>query len=541
MTAQQNNIYLPHEVLPKIANLELVKPKRSSSNISKLYSAQNNNSSYRKNYIAWDHIERAGKHESCTEKKQLLSKNSQAILAVIMQKLRNKDVLFLNHKYISTITRCQRRQNQNIIRELSDILEINYHNSVSYEGKKYRYCYSFSTKKLDKITPSNSSNFDDSIGQFFARQTTSDSIYKENKIINNRSNAQMHESNFCNDLILEGDGERNKTVSSEETKKASIHHLNPKRPTNKRKKRTKAEIKARKAKVFVFNQYKEKKDLAAHYPLNSEDCTKLQVLSGRDFTLNAMNEILLDMSKRVGRLFCSKAQFIAYMAKVYENEQRDVVKVSGNNFKIKANETDESKKIATYEEFLSKIEQQAIDHVCPENQLKAKLANTLPPKTAYNLLLKAKCFNLVDSIAEIHLSTPTALTEAEKRIVLSQVRAVYGNVDDLDFVTDGVRGLYSDVSDVRKQKPATLELPQGVWGEISKKIIDKYGVDIYKSWFARLDANFDSESKILELSSKSSFVIDWINQNYGAFIQKVVCSIGVSIKFTDYHCTSPIN
>ena len=520
--------------LPKISDSIAGTRQRYSSNIAKLQSAQNDNAYYRKIYIAWDNIERANKPQNCTDKKQVLSKNSQAILAVIIQKLRNKDKVFLNHKYISTITRCKRRQNQNIIKELSDILEINYHNSVSdSNGQKYRHCYSFSSKKLEQNNASNSIDFDSSNGQKIARQTSPHSIYIKNKIINNRSSVQKHESNFDNDLILEENGRQNEIVSSEETPKTSIHVLKAKKPSNKRKKRTKAEIKARKAKVWVFKQYNEKKDLAAHYPLTPEDCSKLQVLSGRDFTLNAMNEILLDMSKRVGRLFCSKAQFMAYMAKVYEHEKRDAVKVSGNNFKIKANETEESKQLAIYEKFLSKIEQQAIDHVCPENQLKAKLAGTLPLKTAYSLLLKAKCFNLVGKVAKVHLSSPTGLREVEKGIILSQVRAVYGDVDDLEFIIERAGEFCSDVSDVQKPEPAALKLPEGVWGEISQKLIDKYGVDIYKSWFAKLQANFCIDSNTLELSSNSSFILDWVSRNYGIFMQRVVCSVGVSLKFTD--------
>jgi len=146
------------------------------------------NSSYRKNYIAWDNIERANKPQNYTDKTKHLSKNSQALLAVIIQKLRNKDKLFLNHKYISKITRCERRQNQNIIKELSGVLNINYHNSISDNGKKYRYCYEFSFKELEQAKPVNSNNLGKSNEQKISRH----SIYKENKIINNRSN----KSNF---------------------------------------------------------------------------------------------------------------------------------------------------------------------------------------------------------------------------------------------------------------------------------------------------------------------------------------------------------
>jgi hypothetical protein len=107
-----------------------------------------------------------------------------------------------------------------------------------------------------------------------------------------------------------------------------------KRLSNERKKSTNAE---RKARIYRFNQYKEPQSLSHHYPLIKEDCTKLQSLSGRDFSLNTMNQILLDMSKRLDNRFCSKAQFMAYFGKCLRFEMRDAVKTGNDNFRIKAN------------------------------------------------------------------------------------------------------------------------------------------------------------------------------------------------------------
>jgi len=106
------------------------------------------------------------------------------------------------------------------------------------------------------------------------------------------------------------------------------------RPANERKKPTNAE---RKARIYRFNQYQEPQGLKHHYPLNKDDSAKLQSLSGRDFSLNAMNEILLDMSKRRDNRFCSKAQFMAYFGKCLRFEMRDAVATSNYNFRIKAN------------------------------------------------------------------------------------------------------------------------------------------------------------------------------------------------------------
>ena len=116
---------------------------------------------------------------------------------------------------------------------------------------------------------------------------------------------------------------------AEQKENAKVIHFKSKPIGNKRKKSTNAQIKANKAKLYRFNQYQEPKSLGNHYPLSQEDCTRLQINSARDFTLNAMNEILLDMSRRPKESqhkFPSKAAFMAYMSKVYRNESRDAIK-----------------------------------------------------------------------------------------------------------------------------------------------------------------------------------------------------------------------
>lgn len=96
--------------------------------------------SYRKSYIAWDKLERANKPDNYTEKTKYLSKNAKALLSVVYQKLKRQPILLLNHKYISTITGAGSRQNQNVINELSGLLNISYHRSAeNHKGRKYEY------------------------------------------------------------------------------------------------------------------------------------------------------------------------------------------------------------------------------------------------------------------------------------------------------------------------------------------------------------------------------------------------------------------
>lgn len=280
--------------------------------LGKLYSFQEEKARYRKSYIDWDKIKRAN-NKAIRQKAKYLSKDAQAILAPVIQGLKKGKRVFFNHKYISSITLCKRRQNQNIIKQLESILNITYHNSITYNGKKHRFSYEFSYKltKLENI-----SYPEHSIEQFPTQQN--DSLYIiENKDIENID----LESNFL---------QNSKEVKTQPIKTVKFK----KRLPNKRKKPTMAQAKAR---VYRFNQYKEPQDLKYHYPLTKEDCTKLQSLSGREFSLNAQNEILLDMSQRLDNRFCSKAQFIAYFGKCLRFEMRDAVKTCNDNFRIKAN------------------------------------------------------------------------------------------------------------------------------------------------------------------------------------------------------------
>lgn len=303
--------------------------------LGKLYSFKEEKARYRKSYINWDKIKRANKKiNPIRQKSFFLSDKANKLLSIIVAKLQKSERVLLNHKYISTFTIVERRQNVRIIEELEDILNITYHNSITIDGKKYRYSYEFAHKEqnLGNITC-----VENSVGTFMSQQNDLLYIYKENKNIEN--------------IDLESKFLQNSESSICPKKTTRIK----KRLPNERKKPTNAELKAR---IYHFNQYKKPQDLKHHYPLTKEDGDKLQSLSGRDFSLNAMNEILLDMSKRLDNRFCSKAQFMAYFGKCLMFEMRDAVKTSNDNFRIKANI---SKKKIAEPKIISGIEEVAYD------------------------------------------------------------------------------------------------------------------------------------------------------------------------------------
>lgn len=295
-----------------------------SEQLGKLYSFKEEKARYRKTYMNWDKIYRAN-GKAIREKAKYLSKDAQAILAPVIQRLKKGEYVFLNHKYISTITLCGRRQNIRIIKQLESVLDITYHNSITVDGKNYRYSYEFNFKHYTIQEPKkqlNSVSSKHSVGTSMSQKNDPLYIYKENKNIE--------------DIDLKSNFLQNSESSVCPKKTAKIKT----RTANERKKPTNAE---RKARIYHFNQYKEPQDLKHHYPLTKEDGGKLQSLSGRDFSLNAMNEILLDMSKRLDNRFCSKGQFMAYFGKCLRFEMRDAVKTGNDNFRIKANILEEKR------------------------------------------------------------------------------------------------------------------------------------------------------------------------------------------------------
>lgn len=352
-----------------------------------------------------------------------------------------------------------------------------------------------------------------------------------------RSNVHAHESNFL---------QNSESIKLEENTEPQIVELAKEpvkptklktRPANERKKPTNAK---RKARIYHFNQYKEPQDLKHHYPLTKEDGDKLQSLSGRDFSLNAMNEILLDMSKRLDNRFCSKAQFMTYFGKCLKYEKRDAIKTGNDNFYIKANVTPINQKEITkakqIEQYLAEVEQKAITHVCPENQLKARLANVLEPLRAYALLSNIKDFAVIGSIVKIYLRTDCQLSGHEKDVVLSQVKSIYStselDIESVEYLVENSCRQVKGNNEVWTKKPVVMPtLQQGVWGDICRKLIETCGIHIYNNWFNNLTPVIDEQKGTIELQAPNSFVKQWIESSYEDTLRKII--VKFKMEFTE--------
>lgn len=269
----------------------------------------------------------------------------------------------------------------------------------------------------------------------------------------------------------------------------------------------------------------------AFYPLGQADIDSLRRLSDREFSSNAINEILLSLSRKLpNHDFPHKKAFINYMAKALSYEMRDAVKISNESFRIKSNITTEENITKAREEFLSKIENSR--DTSPKMQLSRKLAGVLLPDLAYKFLSAAsfpdKSIPVDSSTFKILLQTGVELHDHQKRLILAQVQSVYGNhINRLDFsVAGSIEHIkQSNKSDTSlSNKPASRGL-QGVWGKIRKNLIDYYGsggLNLDRAWFSKLSAEEDEGNKRLTLKAPSNFIKDWIETNYLGLI-KTIC------------------
>jgi hypothetical protein len=381
--------------------------------------------------------------EELTDKTVYLGEKAKKLLRAILKKLFSNRYVLINHKYITQATRCKSDQNTIILKELERILKIQFYRLyTSDKGTKFsrHYYIELYPKIVQELKDTGILN-----SEFYPEKNRP--TYTNRDIFNKDKDIDL-ESNFL---------QNSEEIKIEETAEPQVaifpkEHIKPvklkKRLPNERKKPTNTE---RKERVYHFNQYKEPQGLSYHYPLNKDDCVKLQSLSGRDFTLQAMNEILLNMSKRLDNGFCSKAQFIAYFGKCLRFEMRDALKTANDNFYIKANHTKERlAEIAQekrVEQYLAEVEQRAIIHVCPENQFKARLANTLEPLRSYELLSNIKDFKVVGNTIKIYLKSLVQLTENDKNIVLCQVQSIYSTSElDIEIVEYVVENVFNPVN-----------------------------------------------------------------------------------------------
>jgi hypothetical protein len=283
---------------------------------------------------------------------------------------------------------------------------------------------------------------------------------------------------------------------------------------------------------FFKNSFKDlsvnRASLATFYPLSQSDVALLQQSSGREFTLIAVNEILLKLAKKHNlHSFPNKQAFMAYMTKVLLYEMRDAVKISSVDFKLNCNKNKEE---IQQHRYLEKVEYNR--NTSKESILRRKIAAVLDSATAYQLLKSMKSYgdsgfnkNLVTEYT-ISLSKAVDLSSLQKQLVLEQVRAVYS--EDISSLKLAVESLSitpiitqkSAISDHTKYSSATNS---NIWNTVRSMMITHYGENghaIDQNWFSKLVPEIDVEQRNITLRASSNFIKDWVLEKYSLLLDK---------------------
>ncbi len=508
---------------------------------------------YRKHHLKDDGLERANKPKNATDKTLIMGEKAQKLLAVFRGKFRGRrKELVLNDKYIAEVTKLKKRQNINIINQIPD-------SEFIIKRNRKQKSYVITKAKNEESSLQNFAKSEMPKSPANKRAKADNSIYKNNSSKRTRSNARAHEAKFLqrnnsNNLKIE-------FVENTETKKLTTEFAKTKAlvskkkiKSNARKKPTAAERKANRANIYKFNQYEKPKNLAEHYPLSQEDCYELQKRSAKAYNLNAMNEILLDMSRKPelqGNSFVSKAKFMAYMTKTYHEEGRDVDKANSPTFKImKRRPQAEIEEIVTLnqrEKYLNQVENSGIHARCDYTQLRARIAGQFPINLAYTLLTSMIGVKRQENVLKLTMHKQVTLSQHYKQLLLKHATGVgeYAGVSELEFVgiasnshiaPELSRNGESQTSEISQStvvpdlvQREKLQLPEGNWGKVCSVFISQqeHGESHYQNWLAGLVVTEDIEVGIIQLRTSSDMVRDRIEQTYLPFLSKVADKFGI--------------
>lgn len=271
------------------------------------------------------------------------------------------------------------------------------------------------------------------------------------------------------------------------------------------------------------------------YPLDEKDCSELQSSSGREFNLNSMNEILLDMSKKLrDRYFKSRKVFIKYMGKAFFYEKREAIGINNKNFRIKNNQSEKEKEAIQQEKYLTQVEINSGESL--QWNFRRRLARSLSRKTAYFLLTSCECVEVNKNVFNVKLSKCVELTNFEKKLILNQARYAQEESSARDSRFTDKSKLMIDTLQIIELKKTGSEKKKklnhskkeghqsviGVWGRTKQKLTTIYGEATCHNWFSKLEAFEDKEKHELRLKASSNFIREWIKDNFLETIQDVV-------------------
>ena len=296
---------------------------------------------------------------------------------------------------------------------------------------------------------------------------------------------------------------------------------------------------------------KSTKSLKDFYPLTQKDCHQLQSLSKREFSLRVMNEILQDMARRLtDRFFKSRKAFLNYMGKVFTYEKRQPEKVNNDNFRIRNNMTEDEISFEAKEQYLTEIENNP--EVSPQQRFKKLIAAVLSQDKAYKLLKAYKSINVREGVIILNLDKHMELSKTYEEIILKEAQSTHdrigfdeadsGFISKLQIVTPDAKEKslsdyeFSDAAIPGKNSQTVnteqkLQISGDIWATVRSRFIDlvPQGELLDQHWISKLEASIDSSSRKLTLKAPSSFIKDWVSDNYMHHIVRLAGGMGFAV------------
>jgi hypothetical protein len=290
---------------------------------------------------------------------------------------------------------------------------------------------------------------------------------------------------------------------------------------------------------------KSTKSLKDFYPLTQKDCHQLQSLSKREFSLRVMNEILQDMARRLtDRFFKNRKAFLNYMGKVFTYEKRQPEKVNNDNFRIRNNMTEDEISFEAKEQYLTEIENNP--EVSPQQRFKKLIAAVLSQDKAYNLLKAYKSINVREGVIILNLDKHIELSKTDEEIILKQAQSTHdrisfdeagsGFISKLQIFMPTAKEEHLLADNVRKnvetiKKEPEPQISSDIWNTVRSKFIDlvPQGELLDQHWISKLEASIDASSRKLTLKAPSSFVKDWVSDNYMHHIVRLAGGMGFAV------------
>ena len=306
--------------------------------------------------------------------------------------------------------------------------------------------------------------------------------------------------------------------------------------------------------------------------ISEEDRDDLNKRSGREFSLNFINQLILKLGvKCPEHKFYRKEQFMNYMVKALMNEILQGPQANNEDFKFAClPKTEEEQYLKQVHKYLDDIESSTNNSL--EMRLSKKILGRLEPRLAYEILsgtsLSVSRTGDVDDNdiklmeLEIKILRPLKIDQLEgkeipdwiEKILFEEVRGIYGE-SVCSKIVKNTSNTYNYWGAKPKAKLTTdtekldiePSLSNSPWDQVRKALRKTYGLATDNAWFKKLqilDSDLDhressqqgSRQTTIKIAAPTSFVRDWVSTNYLPVIEKELKIIYPEFKYLELVC-----